>query len=171
MGLSCRAKSSKYGNETIKIVQGQNERKSSDRPRNPPNQRLFAIMTIYHRFFVPDGSFIDDASLGDIVSSTRIGCSLSEGLVRINNIEIGLIEPTPRGHLMFEDDLKLTLQHAKAKKLDTSVIERLRGSAGFLLFQPLGEHAGEWQVLLWQQLFKEFPDAVLVLESGEFVLT
>lgn len=60
---------------------------------------------------------MNDASLGAIVSSTYIGCSLSDGLVRMNDLEIGLIETTPRGHSMFDDDLNLALQQAMAKKL------------------------------------------------------
>ncbi len=126
-------------------------------------------MTTYHRFFVSQGSFISRNEMEAIVLGTCVGCSLDQGLVRINDVEIGVIELTPRDHPMFEDDWHLVLEQAKARKLDEHVIDKLQDSVGFLLFQPVNDRSGEWQRLLWRKLFQSFPEAILVLESGDFV--
>ncbi len=92
-------------------------------------------MTTYHRFFVSQGSFISRNEMEAIVLGTCVGCSLDKGLVRINDVEIGVIELTPRDNPMFEDDWHLVLEQAKARKLDEYVIDKLQDSVGFLLFQ------------------------------------
>lgn len=128
-------------------------------------------MTTYHRFFVPHGSSVSLNKVEAIVLGTCIRCSLDEGLIRIDNVEVGIVEFTARDHPTFADDLSLVLRQAKSSKLDEHVIAQLQDCAGFLLFQPLNDKAADWQELFWRELFKTFPDAILVLNSGSCILS
>ena len=66
-------------------------------------------MTTYHRFFFPQGSSVSLNKVEAIVLGTCIRCSLDEGLIRIDNVEVGIVEFTARDHPTFADDLSLYL--------------------------------------------------------------
>ena len=125
-------------------------------------------MTCYHRFFIPDGLSITMPILSESLGRSDAAFKEHDGLVIYNANEVGLLEVTGKDNLMFREDLDLALRYAKEQQLNDRAILNLTNSSSFVVFQPICDFSERFQDMLWRELFKMFPQGMLMFEGGSF---